>query len=370
MRTPVVMTTSCMRILSLLTWLSVSVVKCISEEEDKSFRAAIDATKSNYLFIWNALEIAHMETGRSMADLLACTNETAEEVRIVSAESVFKPLRTFGGPHWDSFFVNPQSFVNAKPANPQGATEFEKWGSSYNTWCMSAEKWKLAFEFGELRKSTEGLNAIREKTIGFPVLWEKRPEFYGGAVAYSSTTERADMPSVKFQNYLAEAIKWVNPQQVDLEELLRMAKSDEAGKRIYAVRFLGARKDPRQIKTIGDGLRYENLEIKRAAVWALGWIGDVDAIPLLEPLVRDSSGLSEDVAVALGRIGGSATVPLLISLIEDKNENTRKMSIAAMGDARSPAAIPPLLKVVQKHPDQEMRELARKALLRLGWKDE
>jgi hypothetical protein len=335
----------------------------------KSSRAAIDATKSNYLFIRNALEDATRASGRSMSELLACTNDIAEEVRIVSAERVFKGVEATGagGPYWHGFFVDGFVSKDAKPLNPDGATALEKWGSSYNSWCMSKEKWDLAFAFTELRASVDGHNAFKELTAGFPILWVKRPEFYGDTVVYLSTTEKGELSSSRFRNYLAEATQWLNPQQVDLDELLRMAKSDETGKRIYALRVLGARKDPMQIQAIGPAIRDEDFEVRSAAIWALGWIGHSDAIRLLEPML-DEKTITEEIAVALGRIGGDAAVPLLVTILKDDNLNARRKAIVSLGETKSPSAVEPLQTFLRDSTDPFSKDLARKALSRLGWK--
>lgn len=364
-------------VLSILGFLTLFPGWCLSADV-KSSRAAIDGTKSNYLFIWNALEDAARASGRSMPELLACTNNTGEEFRVVSAEKVFKGLEATGagGPHWAGFFVDA-TFKNAKPVNPAGTTELEKWGSSYNTWCMSKEKWDLAFAFAELRTSVEGDNAFKEQTAGFPILWVKRPEFYGDTVVYLSTTQKGELSLSRFRNYLAEATQWLNPQQVDLDALLRMAKSDETAKRTYALRVLGARKDPIQIQAIGPAIRGENFEVRRAAIWALGWIGHSDAIRLLEPMLDGKTpvagplgtpSITEEIAVALGRIGGDAAVPLLVTILKDDNLNARRKAIVSLGETKSPSAVEPLQTFLRDSTDPFYKDLARKALSRLGSK--
>ncbi|MBN1864874.1 MAG: hypothetical protein JW808_08235, partial [Victivallales bacterium] len=60
---------------------------------------------------------------------------------------------------------------SVKPVNPEGKTAVDKWGSSFDTWSMSASRW-------------EGVQDFRWGWKGFPVMWTKKPELYGGTAAY------------------------------------------------------------------------------------------------------------------------------------------------------------------------------------------
>ena len=89
----------------------------------------------------------------------------------------------------------------------------------------------------------------------------------------------------------------------------------------------GAPAVPALIQALGDS----GWEVRRAAAWALGAIGDPRAVPALIKALGDRS---EDVrraaAEALGKLGDPQAVPALTERLQDESGDVRKAAQAAI----------------------------------------
>ncbi|UCH97531.1 MAG: HEAT repeat domain-containing protein, partial [Candidatus Aminicenantes bacterium] len=109
--------------------------------------------------------------------------------------------------------------------------------------------------------------------------------------------------------------------------------------------------------------------VRSAAAEALGNIGTANAIPLLEPLLKDDDEYVRSVAAsALGDIGLLNVIPLLEPLLKDDDEDVRSAAASALGDIGSSNAIP-LLKPLLRDDIKDVRSAAAEALGNIGTAD-
>ena len=297
---------------------------------------------------------------QSIEELLACHDGHEKCVEIVSAERVFlRALRETSMP--EDLLVHGAHRRALKPENPGAKTVVGKWGSSYSTWCMSAEKWKLAKEFWWCHNG-------RDLALPFPILWDKKPELCGERVpilTIQGNTER--LPAERLDAYLKAASQWVQPRKQPLKEVLGMLRSDAVENRIWAVRLLGARKEAEHIPAIARFLKDPHLEVRFAAAWALGMIGNPVAIPYLEADLRENPGSPRGhIASALGQIGGAGAIEPLARLLKDRNATVRKRAASSMAATGSEKAIPHLVEALGDE-EKAVRQAALRSLTKLGW---
>jgi len=87
-------------------------------------------------------------------------------------------------------------------------------------------------------------------------------------------------------------------------------------------------------------LEHADSEVRRAAVTALGRVGDPTAVPALIRTLVNDPGLTIPVATALARIGDSRAYDTLLSLLSDDSASVRQAAIAginSLGDPRTKA---------------------------------
>jgi HEAT repeat protein len=148
--------------------------------------------------------------------------------------------------------------------------------------------------------------------------------------------------------------------------LLAQALQDEAWSvRKAACWALGAIGDPQAILPLLQALKDEDWEVRKAACWALGAIGDPQAIPpLLQALQDEDCYVREAACEALGAIGDPQAPPLLQAL-QDEAWWVRKAACWALGAIGDPQAIPPLLQALHDE-DRAVRRAACQALGKIG----
>lgn len=120
-----------------------------------------------------------------------------------------------------------------------------------------------------------------------------------------------------------------------------------------------------------DMLRDEDASLRRRAVVALGETRSVgrDAIPELVEVLEDKDEVvRREAARALGKLGAAAAVPSLVVALSDAPDDLVRVSAAeALGriGRRATVAIPALIAAL-KHTDDDVRDAAAAALLRIG----
>jgi HEAT repeat protein len=158
------------------------------------------------------------------------------------------------------------------------------------------------------------------------------------------------------QWHAAEALGTFGERAVPL--LLTALQSRSVPVRLGAIEALGAIRDTRAVNPILTIIKYDaSLEVRWAAVLALGETGSPDAVPALVLLLRDPNRyLRYGAATALGRLGwqpenetdtahlliarqeweqvrnlGAAAVPSLWDMLRDDDPRTRAMIVSTLG---------------------------------------
>jgi HEAT repeat protein len=181
---------------------------------------------------------------------------------------------------------------------------------------------------------------------------------------------RSHDPHVQWQ--AAEALGTCGEQAVTL--LLLALLSHSVPVRLGAIEALGVIRDTRAVDPILAVVHKDaSLEVRWAAVLALGEIGSPDAVPSLVPLLRDPNRyLRNGAATALGRLGwhpeneadtaylliaqqdwesvkhlGTAATPYLMEIFRDNDPATREriaITLGEMGDRQAHALCQTALK--------------------------
>jgi hypothetical protein len=193
--------------------------------------------------------------------------------------------------------------------------------------------------------------------------------------------QEGDLPSLvhhlhstdpQVQWHAAEALGTCGEKAVPL--LLSGLQSRFVPVRLGAIEALGAIRDARAVNQVLAVISHDtSLEVRWAAVLALGEIGSPDAVPSLVPLLRDPNRyLRYGAATALGRLGwepeneadtahlliarqewepvrnlGTAAIPYLMEIFRDNDPATRERIatiLGQMGDRHAEALCQTALK--------------------------
>lgn len=280
-----------------------------------------------------------------LAELLDCQPQTGMYVERVSAERLDKLKQELG-----------QALISKVFQEKVRLDDPEAVGSSYQTWCMPAEKWRLAADF-----YLSGTNF----GYCFPILWTKKPELFGDTVSFLDLGGATySVSTLRFDFLLKEASLWVDPSRQNVDELLRAVNTGSNQERIYALRLLGARRDAAHIGAITNQLNHGDVLVRKEAVWALGWIGSPDTVPVLADLLRDEEAVRVELATALGRIGTEAVVPVISRLLMDESEWVRRTAVRALPGIKSGGVRGLLIQALQDR-DKSTQQEARRSLERL-----
>lgn len=164
------------------------------------------------------------------------------------------------------------------------------------------------------------------------------------------------------------AHKQSHRHDVLLHEALSKLESGEYREQIDAANYLGEVGSPVAIEPLLDKLKYRNTQVCKAAVVALGKIGDPLVIPNLTNLLFDytqESDLREAVIAALGMMRHHEALGSLIgSLMKDPEAYVRSAAartIGLLGPIARPA-IESLIKAAQMPQSYRVRRAAIRAL--------
>ena len=99
------------------------------------------------------------------------------------------------------------------------------------------------------------------------------------------------------------------------------------------------------------------------AVWALGAIGDPEAVPTLVSLARsEDAGLRKAAVHALGSFPGDASRAALVTAVNDPVEDVRWNAAVALARRRDPEAAPVLLQMMDRRHLATVADLTGDAL--------
>ena len=145
----------------------------------------------------------------------------------------------------------------------------------------------------------------------------------------------------------------------DTRAVVRRAALDE----VVASRDLRAA--PRLVAMLAD----EDLQVQRAAVYACGQLRIVGAgRPLVDLIVADGTvpQLRREALRALGRVGGGLAFPVLQKAMQAPNNADKEAALRGLGELRDPRSAHLLTEFVVVGYGQELGEMARFNLQRLG----
>lgn len=190
-----------------------------------------------------------------------------------------------------------------------------------------------------------------------------------GEGAYVADLSRAAISPTGAQNLLdalndsrAEALRplalvvgWLEGAAVERALTRLLGHADARGEVVEALVRHGSRVTELLVEQLGS----EDLEIRKAAVVALGRIGDARAAPALIAVLDEDPELLIPAADALAKIGDPRAFEALLALVGDPNAGVRQSVVGALnslGSPLMPARVLPLL----GHTDANVRESAVK----------
>jgi HEAT repeat protein len=107
--------------------------------------------------------------------------------------------------------------------------------------------------------------------------------------------------------------------------------------------------------------------VVRNGVSILGEIGSGDQTPLLTaPLGHENPRVRREAVLALGKLGGDDAGALLQGMLEDPEASVRAMSCRALGALKVNRAVKPLMALVEKEEDLDVRVDSLQALGRIA----
>lgn len=138
--------------------------------------------------------------------------------------------------------------------------------------------------------------------------------------------------------------------------------------RAGAARRLGEIGSARAVPALLEAMRdpYEDEDVKLACARALGMIRDPQAIPsLIEALREPDKWVSPRVAEVLVPFGALAEAPLMEALRDPNSDNLRTWAASILGEIRSRAAVPNLIRALWDRAES-VRAAAARALGEIG----
>ncbi|MCB9764283.1 MAG: HEAT repeat domain-containing protein [Alphaproteobacteria bacterium] len=160
----------------------------------------------------------------------------------------------------------------------------------------------------------------------------------------------------------AAALSAIAADPPAIEADLIVLSEDDAPAQVAAARRLADSGRWAATEPLLEACRVGPLEVRQAAVLAVGALDDHRAVPTLLALLEDARGpLRYHVIAALAHIADASTVPPLAALLGDADPTTRQLAARALGWIRTPEAIA-ALGVTPDDPDEAVRVEAVHAL--------
>lgn len=161
---------------------------------------------------------------------------------------------------------------------------------------------------------------------------------------------------------LALVIGWLEGAAVERALTRLLGHADARGEVVEALVRHGSRVTDLLVEQLGS----EDLEIRKAAVVALGRIGDARAAPSLIELLDEDSELVIPAADALAKIGDPRAFEALLALVGDPNAAVRQSVVGALNSLGSPLMPGRVLPLLEDD-DPNVRESAVKVAGYFGY---
>ncbi len=157
-----------------------------------------------------------------------------------------------------------------------------------------------------------------------------------------------------------------NTKGTSIDDYVKHLASDDAEKRLEAVKSLGASKDSKAVEYLIQAVGDSDVRVRVKAIEMLGEMRATDATPVLIQalfLRSTEAQMKQRLLAALGQIGDErAARPILEFLHRDLDPATRGTAIFALGDIGAPESVDALQQIAAEDDDQNLRRLASEAL--------
>lgn len=152
-----------------------------------------------------------------------------------------------------------------------------------------------------------------------------------------------------------------------IDDYVKRLQSDDAEKRLEAVKSLGASKDNKAVEYLIQAMGDPDVRVQVKAIEMLGEMRATDATPVLIQslfLRTTDPQMKQRILVALGKIGDTrAARPIIEFLQRDLDPATRGTAIYALGDISAPESEEVLSRLAEaEDSDPTVRRLASEAL--------
>jgi HEAT repeat protein len=161
-----------------------------------------------------------------------------------------------------------------------------------------------------------------------------------------------------------------NTKGTSIDDFVKNLTSDDAGKRLEAVKSLGATKDTKAVAYLLQALGDADVRVQAKAIDMLGDMRANEAVPVLVQylfLRTTDANMKPLILVALGKIGDAkAATPIVEYLQRDLDPATRGTAIFALGEIGAPESVDALSRIAAKaDEDQTVRRLASDAITKV-----
>jgi len=157
-----------------------------------------------------------------------------------------------------------------------------------------------------------------------------------------------------------------NTKGASIDDFVKRLESDDAEKRLEAVKSLGASKDKKAVEYLIQAVGDSDVRVQVKAIEMLGEMRATDATPVLIQylfLRSTEAQMKQRILAALGKIGDMrAARPIIEFLQRDLDAATRGTAIFALGDIGAPESVEALQQIAAADSDQTVRRLASDAL--------
>lgn len=148
-----------------------------------------------------------------------------------------------------------------------------------------------------------------------------------------------------------------------VEHIISALDDEEARVRREAVHSL---EQLEAVEGLIGALTNPDAQVRNAAVYALRDLGDPKAVEPLSGLLSDPEAyIRQSVGFALGDLGDPRAVPALIEALGDPDRYVRGAAVRALGKIGDARAIDPLKALLDSEPDEEVRQDIERSLERL-----
>ncbi len=157
--------------------------------------------------------------------------------------------------------------------------------------------------------------------------------------------------------------------------VLARARDEDPTVRAAALRALMNYRQPESIAALLSGLDDPSPEVRAAALQSLQGAGGPDLAPRIRPFLRDPDPtVRSSAAQLLSNYGDRSAIPALLALLDERStdflQRTLHSVVDALGRLEEPAAVDPLLRLLEDAKEDETianyRYLILRALLQIG----